>query len=284
MPLLTAMNLVTRREAGDEALGGRGPSGQHFFLVPWRGRALLGTWETEALAGSHTGDVEAFIAELNQAFPALDLTTADVTLVHRGAVPAVQTANGLKLEGRECVRDHEADRVEGLVSVAGTKYTTARAVAERVVDRVIRKLKRSVVPSRTATRPLPGGSVRDVAVTIAEARRDDDAGLPSDAMPHLVAAFGSRYRDVLELSATRPDWRSRLADDSPVVGAELVWAVRKEMAVTLSDAVIRRTPLGALGYPGDAPVERAAAIVGAELNWSDEKRRAETAAVRRFYD
>jgi glycerol-3-phosphate dehydrogenase len=284
MPLLTAINLVTRREAGDEALGGRGPSGQRFFLVPWRGRALLGTWETEASAGSHAGDVDRFIAELNQAFPALDLTTTDVTLVHRGTVPAVQTAHGLKLEGRECVRDHEADRIDGLVSVAGTKYTTARAVAERVVDRVMRKLKRSGVPSRTATRPLPGGSVRDAAATIAEARRDHDPGLPSDAMPHLVAAFGSRYRDVLELSATRPDWRSRLADDSPVIGVELVWAVRKEMAATLSDAVIRRTPLGALGYPGDAAVERASAIVGAELNWSDEKRRAEIAAVRRFYE
>jgi glycerol-3-phosphate dehydrogenase len=68
-----------------------------------------------------------------------------------------------------------------------------------------------------------------------------------------------------------------------VIGAQLVLAARKEMAVTLADAVIRRTPLGALGYPGDAPVARAAAIVGAELGWSEERRREEIAGVKAFY-
>jgi glycerol-3-phosphate dehydrogenase len=68
-----------------------------------------------------------------------------------------------------------------------------------------------------------------------------------------------------------------------VIGAELVWAVRKEMAITLADAVIRRTPLGALGYPGDEVVERAAALVGGELHWSQERREREIADVRKFY-
>src|SRR5207247_1105815 len=132
--------------------------------------------------------------------------------------------------------------------------------------------------------PLPGGSVRDPAATIAEARRDYDVGLPSDTIPHLVAAYGSRYRDLVDLAQDRPAWRTRLVDASPVIGAQLIWAVRKEMALTLCDAVIRRTPLGALGYPGDAAVERAAQIVGDELGWSEEQRGTEIAAVKRFYE
>src|SRR5437764_12961259 len=36
VPLLKAMNLVTRREAGEEALGAAAASGRHLFLVPWR--------------------------------------------------------------------------------------------------------------------------------------------------------------------------------------------------------------------------------------------------------
>jgi len=55
------------------------------------------------------------------------------------------------------------------------------------------------------------------------------------------------------------------------------------MALTLADAVLRRTPLGALGDPGDVALERAASTVGAELRWSDDRRRDEIAAVRRFY-
>jgi glycerol-3-phosphate dehydrogenase len=285
IPLLTAMNLVTRRDAGEEALGGRAKSGRHLFLVPWRERALFGTWESaEARAPGDRGvreqDVAAFIVELNQAFPSLDLKLADVTHVHQGIVPAVAHANGrVSLQRHEQVRQD----VDGLISVAGAKYTTARAVAERITDLALKKLHRPAVPCRTATTALPGGSVRDVFLTIAEARREHDEGLPADTIPHLVAAYGSRYRDVLDLAEARVEWRTRIAPESPVVGAELVWAARHEMAITLADAVIRRTPLGALGYPGDVPLERAAAIVGAELRWSDARRREEAAAVRGFY-
>jgi glycerol-3-phosphate dehydrogenase len=285
IPLLKAMNLVTRRDAGEEALGGVAKSGRHLFLVPWRDRALFGTWESRETCtpddhGVNERDVAAFIVDLNQAFPSLDLKLADVTHVHHGAVPAVAHA-----DGRASLRRHELVRadIDGLITVAGAKYTTARAVAERVTDTVLRMLQRPAVPCRTATAALPGGSVRDVSLTIAEARREHDEGLPADTIPHLVAAYGSRYRDVLELAGNRAELRTRIAPDSPVVGAELLWAARHEMAVTLADAVIRRTPLGALGYPGDAALNRAADIVGAELRWSDVRRREEAAAVRGFY-
>jgi glycerol-3-phosphate dehydrogenase len=216
-----------------------------------------------------------FITELNQAFPALDLSLNDVTLVHRGIVPV-----------KEQIRDHATaseGAIEGLATVAGAKFTTARAVAERVTTLALRKLQRPAVPCRTASTPLPGGSIRDVGLAIGDARREHDAGLPADAIPHLIAAYGSRYRDVLELADGRPEWRSRIAADSPVIGAELVMAARSEMTLTLADAVIRRTPLGALGYPGDEAVARAAAIVGQELGWQPGRTADEIAAVRAFY-
>jgi glycerol-3-phosphate dehydrogenase len=286
--MMKVMNLVTRRDAGEEALGGRSTTGRNLFLVPWRERAVFGTWEADrACEPDDTSiderDVLAFIAELNQAYPALDLGLADITLVHRGVVPAAVHGSRVAPDGRDQVRDHAAQGIEGMVSVAGAKFTTARAVAQRVTDTLLKKLQHEAVPCRTATTPLPGGSVRDVGLAIADARREFDEGLPADTIPHLIAAYGSRFRDVMDIAAPRPEWRTRIAPDSPVIGAELVLAARKEMAVTLADAVIRRTPLGALGYPGDAPVARAAAIVGAELRWSEERRREEIAGVKAFY-
>ena len=294
IPMLTAMNLVTRRAAAEAALGGRSASGRYVFLVPWRGRALFGTWESARANEPHdTGasqadvaDVEPFIIALNEAFPSLDLTRDDVTLIHRGVVPAIAAGGRIALEGHEQVLDHARDgptKLDGLVSVVGAKYTTARRVAERVTDRLLAKLQQRPVPCRTATTPLPGGSVRDLSMTIADARRDVHMDLPSDTIPHLVAAYGSRYREILAFCADRPDLRMRLADNSPVVGAELVWAARHEMAATLADAFVRRTPLGALGYPGDAAVDRAADLVGGELGWSGERTRGEIDALRRFY-
>ncbi|MGH9140907.1 MAG: FAD-dependent oxidoreductase [Vicinamibacterales bacterium] len=288
IPMLKAMNLVTRRDAGEEALGGRSPSGRNLFLVPWRDRALFGTWESDRPCDAddpdvHERDVAAFIAELNMAFPALDLTLADVTLVHRGVVPAAVHGNRVGLEGHEQIRDHATQGFEGLLTVAGTKFTTARGVAERVTDTIMAKLEQKSVPCRTASTPLPGGSLRDIGLAIADARREFDEGLPTDTIPHLIAAYGSRYRDVMEIAGNRTEWRTRLAPDSPVIGAELVLAARKEMAPTLADIVIRRTPLGALGHPGDPALARAAAIVGGELGWSEERRHEEISEVNQFY-
>lgn len=288
VPMVKAMNLVTKRDAGDEALGGRSSAGRYLFLVPWRERAVFGTWESGRVSDPGDtsvaeADVASFIAELNQAFPALDLSLADVTLVHHGVVPAVVRGGRAAPAGHEQIRDHSAEGRDGLVSVAGTKYTTARAVAQRVTDLSLSKLKKPAVPSRTATTPLPGGSIRDVGLAIADARREHDEGLPSDTIPHLIGAYGSRYRDVLDLTASRPEWRTRIAPDSPVIGAQLVMAARCEMALTLADAVIRRTPIGALGCPADEALERAAAIVGAELGWSADRKKDEIASVTQFY-
>ena len=288
IPMLKAMNLVTRRDAGDEALGGRTASGRNLFLVPWRERALFGTWESGSTCDpddttAPERDVAAFIAELNQAFPALDLTMADVTLVHRGVVPAAVRGGVVALEGHEQIRDHAAQGFEGLLTVAGTKFTTARGVAQRVTDAAFSKLGQKSPPCRTAAVPLPGGSLRDIGLAIADARREFDEGLPTDTIPHLIAAYGSRYRDVMEIAGNRREWRTRLAPDSPVIGAELVLAARKEMAPTLADIVIRRTPLGALGHPGEAGLTRAAAIVAGELGWSEDRRQQEIADVSAFY-
>lgn len=306
VPMIKAMNVVTRRDAGDEALGGIAPTSSSastfstfstfspgrraLFMVPWRERALFGTWESgrtcdPADTSVAEGDVAAFLTELNQAFPALDLTLEDVTLVHRGVVPAVAKHGKATLEGHDRIIDHAVTggKIDGLISVAGAKYTTARAVAQRVTDMVLEKLERPPVPCRTDKTVLPGGSVRDPGLAIAEARREHDVGLPSDTIPHLIAAYGSRHRAVLDLADQRSEWRSRVAPDSPVIAAQLVLAARQEMAVTLGDALIRRTPVGALGNPGDQVIERAAALVGGELGWSEERRAQEIAAVKSFY-
>jgi glycerol-3-phosphate dehydrogenase len=291
IPMFRTMNLVTRREGGDCARGARSPAtGRTLFQVPWRGRALFGTWESPTLCRSTEAtinelEVAGFIRDLNEAFPTLGLTLDDVALVHRGIVPAVAANGGFALEGHEQVRDHAnegARRFEGLVSVVGAKYTTARGVAERVTDRLLAKLHRAPVPCMTATTPLPGAGLADLGEAARAAQRAAP-GAPHDTIDHLVAAYGSKYTDILELCADQPALQARFSQDSPVIEAEVVWAARCEMAVTLADAVLRRTPLGALGHPGERAVERAASLVAAELGWSPDRTPAEIAALEAFF-
>ncbi len=149
-PMVRAMNLVTRLSGGEAAIGGQTASGRALFMVPWRGRALFGTWESTSACGPDEpapseADILGFVREVGLAIPGSGVTGDDVTFVHRGVVPAVVNGEGLaSLEGHQRVRDHATGEhaVEGLISVAGTKYTTARAVAEMITGRVFAKLRR----------------------------------------------------------------------------------------------------------------------------------------------
>jgi glycerol-3-phosphate dehydrogenase len=125
-----------------------------------------------------------FLAEVNGTFPALHLQPEEVTLVHRGIVPAADTGGRLSLLAHSRLVDHTAHGVDGLVSVVGVKYTTARATAERAVDLVMEKLRKPPVPSRTATTTLPGAAAgdREAGNPITQAIREEMANTLTDVV------------------------------------------------------------------------------------------------------
>ena len=234
-PLMKAMNLVTTRAGRKAALVKRTASGRALILLPWRGRTLVGTSESAETYQPESQEVTRpelarFVEEVNATFPGFGLSEGEVSLVHRGIVPAVRNGAGLSLLGHSRVLDHAADGISNLVSIVGVKYTTARATAERLVDLVLAKLGRPVVPCRTAEVPLPTASLGEA--------------LPADPIRH---------------------------------------AVEMEMAHTLADVVLRRTGLGAAGYPGDAAVAECANAMQQIVGWSTERRDSEVAAVKPFY-
>ncbi len=287
-PLLKAMNLVTNRPAGRTALGAPTSDGRLLLIMPWRGRALVGTSHSDHLVAPHDSEVgeselEAFIAEVNTAFPALALTRADLTLVHRGVVPAHRDRNGaLSLLGHHHVYDHAHDGVEGAVSVVGVKYTTARGVAEQVVDLACHKLGRSAV-CRTAATPLPGGDTSSLDATLSGAIAQSRGVVSEACARRLVETHGTSWHDVLDLCKGRKDLAEPVTPTSTTLRAVVVHAVQSEMALTLTDVVVRRTGLGSAGYPGDDVVSACAGLMAGELGWNAERVEAEKNALRSFY-
>lgn len=177
-PLLKAMNLITSRPARRAALVAMSRDGRALVLLPWQGRTLVGTSEShEARTAddqqARRAEFLEFLAQVNDTFPALELKPEEVTLVHRGIVPATRAAGGrLSLLGHSRILDHTADGATEMVSVVGVKYTTARVVAERTVDLIFKKLRRAVVASRTAEVALPGAALQDTD--------------PADAIGHAI--------------------------------------------------------------------------------------------------
>jgi glycerol-3-phosphate dehydrogenase len=166
-PLLKAMNIVTSRPARKAALVGATRAGRALVLLPWQGRTIVGTSESSDLRqpddqDARQDEVARFLGEINETFPALGLKQDDVTLVHRGIVPAVMTGGRVSLLGQSRIIDHGADgHGRELISVIGVKYTTARVVAERTVDLILRKLSRPADPCRTAGTILPDAGLDD---------------------------------------------------------------------------------------------------------------------------
>jgi glycerol-3-phosphate dehydrogenase len=291
VPLVKAMNLVTSKPASDIALAAPAPrTGRMLTLVPWHGRALIGTAQSDDLRqpsdlGVSATEIDAFIADANAAFPALRLTRDDITLVHRGIVPAQTGANGradLLAEAR--ILDHAGEGAKGAMSVIGVKYTTARGVGARVAATAVKLLGAAARRSDTDTVMLPGAGIADHEALAIETARAVGLELAPAIIRHLTAIYGDRCAAIVRLMAERSDWRMPLAPGRPNVGAEAIHAIRAESACTVADIAIRRTELGAAGHPGHEMVSAIAAIAAEELGWDADRRNREIAAVDAFYE
>lgn len=287
-PLLKAMNVVTARPASDIALAGAS-DGRMLTLVPWRGRAIIGTGQSTAEAqpddtGIAEREVDAFIKRANDVFPALRLRGEDVTLVHHGLVPAASGTDGrVDLLPVSQIFDHAADGLSGAITVAGAKYTTARLTAERVARLAGARLGRRLPPSRTDSRVLPGAGIADHEALAIETARAERLELPQNIARRLVGHYAEHAADIVRLMASDARLREPLVPHSPAVAAEVSYVVRSEMAVRLTDVVVRRLGLGDAGHPGAALVRAAAAAAASELGWDQARVNAEIAAVDRLY-
>ncbi|MCG2799486.1 MAG: hypothetical protein L6367_13240 [Cellulomonas sp.] len=94
----------------------------------------------------------------------------------------------------------------------------------------------------------------------------------------LVRHYGTDAPAVLALAATDPALAEPLDEDGEIL-AQVLWAVRHEMAPHLTDVFLRRTGLGTLGRPSDEVLERAARVAASELGWDAAQVDAEVAAV-----
>jgi len=151
-PMLLGMNLVLRRPVVTGHAVGARSGGRYLFLVPWRGRAILGTAYDPPNVAPDVA-VARFLDDAHRAFPWAAIEAGDVTLVHRGLVPGRRGSRALETRSR--LIDHEAaEGVRGLVSLRGVKLTTARAEAAKAVDLVLRRLSRPAAPCGTAVTPL----------------------------------------------------------------------------------------------------------------------------------
>ncbi|MFZ1154237.1 MAG: glycerol-3-phosphate dehydrogenase C-terminal domain-containing protein, partial [Solirubrobacteraceae bacterium] len=163
----------------------------------------------------------------------------------------------------------------GMITITGGKLTTWRRMAKMVVDRMVEREARDA-PCRTAEIPL-GQAVPADALPLVE-------GVSESARTALAGRYGYGAHEVLALIAQRAELAQPILAGLPDLMAEVVIAARREQARSVGDVLFRRTRLGLIaarellsdGASGASTVGRVAALLGKELDWSEERVVAET--------
>ena len=287
--LSRAMNVVVNKIVDDHACGGIA-NGRYLFAVPWRDVSVVGTSHDAHDNGADglrvtRWDLEAFLKDAREAFPHASLSGNEVRLVHRGLLPTVAaTGTHVQLVKESRVVNHEQYGLRGLVSLFGVRYTTARQTASEAVDAVFYAMGHtSPPPCRTAETPLHGGSIAHMDNFLKAVQMRDVTGITPATLRRIATTYGTGYDAVLQIARDEAGLSRPLGEQCEVIGAEILYAARHEMALKLGDAVIRRTEAGAAGNPGADALERAAAIMSREHGWDATRTRAEIDAVEHFY-
>jgi glycerol-3-phosphate dehydrogenase len=282
--------------------------GRPYFIVPWNGRYLIGTTDIRYegdldYVSADEDEIAYLLDETNHVIPEANLSREDVLFTYSGVRPLPYQPEGAEggVTRSHIVYDHSkgrgvgtkrtgigegVPRVGGLISIIGGKLTTYRNLSRQTVDMVYEKLNLKAPESRTARVPLPGGAVGDFESFAAEFKVT--SGLADGLAERLLKLYGARAPDVLEMAGDDPSLRMPLSESATVetglLGAEVLYAVRQEMARTLSDVLLRRTMVG-LGPEVGLDVDEAAARVAAKhLGWNEERARSEVEAYRRYVE
>lgn len=240
--------------------------GRHAFLVPWGQHTIAGTTDTDYRGdldnpAADREDVAYMLEALNYNFPNARIGEGDIVSTFAGLRPLIYAEGGTYSISRE----HQIYRSpSGLITVAGGKLTTHRLMAEQIVDMATRVLAREHGVEATcgcSTRKmLPGAEiVGDVAAWMAD----------RSAQEHLVDTYGSDAALIAAYVEENPELGERIVPELPYVMAEVLYAVQHEMAMTLTDVLIRRTHV--LYEVRDGGRERAravAALLAPRLGWT----------------
>jgi glycerol-3-phosphate dehydrogenase len=291
--LSKAFNLVVNQFfSSTYAVGLHSTGSRLYFITPWHNRSLLGTahlpydGEPDEFR-LHERDIQDFVGAINRARPSIPLRFDDIRFFHGGMVPAKAYREGqsdVDLIGEGRIVDHREDAgVEGMISVVGVKFTDARSMAEKAIDRVFETLGYKPPKSTSAEIPVHGGLIDRFDSFMAQSVSRHPYGLKEETVRHLVLNYGSAYSEVLRHAESDPVGLERVTDDSEVLKAEVLHGIRDEMAQKLADVVFRRTELGMMGHPGNACLETCATIMSEELGWDHTRTETEVKEVQAEY-
>jgi glycerol-3-phosphate dehydrogenase len=258
-----------------------------YFVVPWEGRVNIGTTDTDYQGDkdvpcAETSEVQEILDAINAFFPTAKLQSADVISTWAGLRPLIgdpSAKSTTDVSRKEAV----IESPDGLISIAGGKLTTYRLMAERGIDLAVKRLKerfnfQTANELPTTDLIVSGGEIKREEMEAKARKIVAQEVLGIEAARHILNAYGSEAQQVIEIMKENNQLRQAIVKDLPYLFAEVVYAVRHEMALTMADVLIRRTRL--LLLEGKALLNVApivAELMANELQWDEDERQKQLA-------
>ena len=252
--------------------------GRMFFIIPLGAYSLVGTTDNKYSGDldevhANQDDVNYLLTESRRILPGMNLAIEAILYTYAGIRPlAFSGSSESKISRKHRVISEGKNH--RLITIAGGKLTTYRAMAKDVVDVACKRLgmKNACV---TEKKPLAGGLPMGYDDYLKEAVPEMSARhkVTAETVRHLIQFYGSRAERVLELVDMDPSMGEAISAESRDIYAQVVYSTREEGARTLSDIVLRRMHLGMTGTRGRKQAEKIAEVAGKDLKWSGEEKK-----------
>ncbi|WWC99511.1 hypothetical protein V866_006414 [Kwoniella sp. B9012] len=256
--------------------------GRVIFFLPWQGNVIAGTTDSPTTVSQNPIPAEKEIQWIldevrNYLSPDVKVRRGDVLSAWSGIRPLVMDPAAKNTQS--LVRNHMINISKGgLLTIAGGKWTTYRAMAEETVDAAVKEygLKPNG-PSTTEHIKLVGGHAWSKTMYI---KLIQQFGLETEVAKHLSESYGDRAWTVASMAATTglswPLHGVRFSPLYPYIEAEARYAVRCEYALTAVDFIARRTRMSFLNVQVTLEtLPRVIDIMGEELGWDRAKKETE---------
>ena len=269
--------LLPSYDATAAILGISHHDGRVFFVIPWYGRTLIGTTDTSFEGNPDAVEIQK--ADVDYLLTSVNRILSDDLSWDRSSI--IGQFVGLRALRNErgkspssITREWSLERTqERLLSSIGGKFTSARTDATIIVNSVLEILGKPVnghAPTETHLFPwCPGENFDDW-----KKRIFGDCtvlGVDRETAENGIRRYGSCFKHIHELIRGNRLLGGRILPDLPFCKAEIIHAVKNEMAVTLNDVLRRRIPILLLAQPQKAVLKDVINLVGPTAGWTQER-------------
>jgi glycerol-3-phosphate dehydrogenase len=231
--------------------------GRVLFAVPWHGKVILGTTDTPisqpSLEPRPLEQEIEFILQNTRQYLKKSPERKDILSIFAGLRPLAAAKNDNQKKTWEISRSHKILVSDsGLLTMIGGKWTTYRKMAEDMINKAEKVNKWATTTSSTRNLKIHGWE-------------------KVYGMEDPLYAYGSDKEKLMNLVMEKPEYGEIISERLGVFKAQVIWAVREEMAITVEDFLSRRTRCQLLDARESLRMAAGVARIMAEETGKDEQ-------------